>query len=372
MGKASEVVLYGANGYTGKLISESLHERGVPFIAAGRNQQKLENELKIVAKRAGVDKIDAEIRTVAHNLKDLTDLFASAKVVINVTGPFAQIGESVVEAALNAECHYLDTTGEQDFIFEMRDKFGAAFAAKNLLLSPACAYMWSMGALATEVCLEKPGIDTIELAYVSENGVPSVASTRSFLRMLVAEHYYLQENELVEWDKAVLHDTKIRTYNTMFRASPWGGGAEPVWYQHDARVQNCRVVFCADNKTLDLVRDTVEDIIEQSEGQPVEMREAAANLIADTITPVEPEKEDPRVHRATIACEARGTITQTSCYLVMHSPYVVTGELIAEGVTHLLGKRLAYAGFQPIVKVIGHRQLLGTLADKGFLSVIEN
>lgn len=222
MGKVREVVLYGANGYTGKLISESLHTRGVPFIAAGRNQQKLEDGLKIVAGRAGVDGIDAEIRTVAHNVKDLTDLFTGAKVVINVTGPFAQIGEPVVEAALNAGCHYLDTTGEQDFLFEMRDKYGAAYAAKNLLLSPACAYMWSMGALAAEVCLEKPGIDSIDLAYVSENGVPSVASTRSFLRMLVTEHYYLQENELLEWDKAVLFDTKIRTYNNIFRASPWG------------------------------------------------------------------------------------------------------------------------------------------------------
>ncbi len=369
MTKTSDVVLYGASGYTGKLISESLARRGIPFVAAGRNQAKLVAALKIVAGRAGVESIDAEVKTAQHDVAALSDLFAGAKVVINVTGPFSQLGEEVVQAALAAGAHYLDTTGEQDFMLEIRDKYGDAFRDKTLLCAPGCAYMWTMGALAAEICLETPGIDTLELNYVQEKGVPSVASTRSFLRMLATPHYFLEENELREWDLARLFDTKVRGSNRVFKASPWGGGAEPVWYQHDPRVRNCTVLMCADNEAMELVRGAVEQIIEQTEGQPAEMREATANLIADTITPIEPDKEDPAVHRAVIACEGRGTINANSCTLVLHSPYVITGEFIAEAALHLLSRPVRAPGFNPIVRELGHRFILGMLADQGFLTV---
>lgn len=368
----AKVVVYGVNGYTGKLIAESLAARGIPFVAAGRNEQKIIDSLKIVAERMGVESIDAEVRTAQHSVEGLSELFADTDVVINVTGPFAQIGETVVQAALQAGCHYLDTTGEQDFMIDMRDRYSDAYAEKGLLLSPACAYMWTLGALAAEVCLEKEGIDSLDINYVSENGVPSVASTRSFLRMLAAPHYFLRENELREWELAKLIDTKVPNYNDIFKGSPWGGAAEPVWYQHDPRVQNCKVMVCADNAAMELVAGAVETILEQSEGQPDEMREATANMIGDTITPIEPEKEDPLVHRNIISCEARGTINHARCVIVMHSPYVVTAELLAEGISHLLNNTCEVTGFEPITKLCGHRDLLGMLAAKKFLTVYES
>ena len=36
-----EVVVYGASGYTGKLIAWKLATAGIPFIAAGRDQARL-------------------------------------------------------------------------------------------------------------------------------------------------------------------------------------------------------------------------------------------------------------------------------------------------------------------------------------------
>ena len=38
---SAEVVIYGASGYTGKLIAWHMAEYGIPFIAAGRSQQRL-------------------------------------------------------------------------------------------------------------------------------------------------------------------------------------------------------------------------------------------------------------------------------------------------------------------------------------------
>ena len=42
------VVIYGASGYTGRLVAEHLRDLGVPFIAAGRNRKRIEDALKLV------------------------------------------------------------------------------------------------------------------------------------------------------------------------------------------------------------------------------------------------------------------------------------------------------------------------------------
>ena len=39
------VVVYGASGYTGMLIIEQLIALGIPFIAAGRNAEKIKNNM---------------------------------------------------------------------------------------------------------------------------------------------------------------------------------------------------------------------------------------------------------------------------------------------------------------------------------------
>jgi short subunit dehydrogenase-like uncharacterized protein len=56
-----------------------------------------------------------ECREVVHDTASLTALFTGARIVYNVTGPFSELGRPVVEAALAAGCHYLDTTGEADW-----------------------------------------------------------------------------------------------------------------------------------------------------------------------------------------------------------------------------------------------------------------
>jgi hypothetical protein len=371
MNQAGHVIIYGASGYTGKLIAESLHRRGIPFTAAGRNEERLQQALEIVAERVGAARIDAEIAVVPHEQRALANLFEGARVVINVTGPFAQIGEPVVAAALQAGCHYLDTTGEQDFMLAMQAAYGQSFAERGLLLSPACSYMWTMGALAAEVCLESPAIDTLEICYAADRGVPSVASTRSFMRMLVSPHYFLQDNQMVEWPLGQLWNVHIPQTLSVYRGSSWGGAAEPAWYRDDPRVRNCKVLQCADNNAMEMVIGAVKQIIAQSEGQPPEVREAISNGVADTITLAEPEKEDPLVHRAVVSCRGRGTRSYSACTLVMHSPYVTTGELIAHASERLLNGEPDRTGFASAAQAFGHRELLDMLERGGFLTVTE-
>lgn len=58
------VVVYGASGYTGKLICWHLAEAKIPFIAAGRSKARLEEQMALVPELVGADYAIAE---VAHD-----------------------------------------------------------------------------------------------------------------------------------------------------------------------------------------------------------------------------------------------------------------------------------------------------------------
>ena len=49
MANKRPVVVYGANGFSGRLIVEYLREYNVPFIAAGRSRARLDEDMNAVA-----------------------------------------------------------------------------------------------------------------------------------------------------------------------------------------------------------------------------------------------------------------------------------------------------------------------------------
>ncbi|WP_228044156.1 hypothetical protein [Streptomyces ferrugineus] len=44
----------------------------------------------------------------------------------NIVGLFIKYGPEIVEAALAAECHYLDTTGEQDWVLDAEARWASS------------------------------------------------------------------------------------------------------------------------------------------------------------------------------------------------------------------------------------------------------
>ena len=94
------VVVYGASGYTGRLICEYLREYNLPFVAAGRDGGKLKASME--GNVAGIETADYEVVEVTHDVASLTELFSGASVVLNTVGPFSKWGPEVVEACLAA------------------------------------------------------------------------------------------------------------------------------------------------------------------------------------------------------------------------------------------------------------------------------
>src|SRR5689334_13982273 len=134
MSTKKPVVVYGASGYTGRLVCEYLREYGIPFIAAGRSADRLRTAMNTNV--AGIETASYEVVEVQHTTAALTQLFSGASVVLNTVGPFAKFGHEVVQACLSAKCHYTDTTGEQDWLIVLDQEYSAKFAAAGLLLAP--------------------------------------------------------------------------------------------------------------------------------------------------------------------------------------------------------------------------------------------
>ena len=371
MSNDRKILIYGASGYTGKLVAESLALRGIPFYFAGRTRSRLESALAIVEQRFG-KKVDAEIVVANNSVEDLLPLFEGVEVVINVAGPFMQVSWPVVEACLQASCHYLDTTGEQDWTIAIQEQYGQKFAKKQLLLSPANAYMWCAGALAAEVVLETDGVDTLEIAYQIDNALPSEASTKSFLRMQANadSQYYLKDNEYQVWqhDQAVSINVPHRLES--YLSLPWGGACEPVWFKMDDRVRNCKVLTAFGDEIIQSVVDVVKDFDQKSEGMTKEEKEQLTNQYGAEMTSSEPEKDNFELFRTVIVCHGQGQQVTQTLLLSLAAPYTFTGEICAEGAERILAGKLKEVGFQSGVKAFGHRELLKVFHDKGYTSFI--
>lgn len=361
-----QVVIYGASGYTGKLTAWKLAERGIPFIAAGRNAQRLEAEMAKVPELAGHD---YRCVAVPHERGALEDLFSGRKLVINVAGPFMQIGRPVVEACLAAGCHYFDTTGETDWMAMLKSEFGARFAARELALVPANSYMWAEGNLAAEIALETPGIDTLDMVYLADSQV-SVASTLSFMRMCTKPQYFLQNRVLTAWPQATAYQVQLPGDHVPLMALPWGGGGEPIWYAQDARVRNCKVLVSFRNQeAFTAVLGLLQKFEAEAKQLSADEQEAWTNQVGAAISPPqEPPRENPDLNRCVLSCHARGNTNSLTVVVRGNSPYAQTGVLGAEAARRVLLGQIDAVGFASPSQVFGARRLLGALVEEGYLA----
>ena len=361
------VVVYGASGYTGRLVCEYLREYNIPFIAAGRSAEKIEAAMK--SNVPGIETASYEVVEVAHSVKALTELFTGASVVLNTVGPFARFGPEVVEACLAARCHYTDTTGEQDWLITLDNEWGAKFADKGLLLSPGLAQMYTTGEIAAQLCLETPGLDTLDIA-VFWGGSPTIASTQTILvNAATSKAFYLEQNQYKEWQPdAGLYQLAIPGQHEMALALPWGGTSHPVWFKRDPRVANVKVLGGVFNKPLMLgVPQIVAAALKATEGMNDEDRYAALAQTAAGVMNTMPPRENPRINKSVDSVHASGPLGRVHCVIFGNCNYKQTGLLQAYAAATLLQQPPRRAGFASGCQAFGHQELLGALRSFGLV-----
>src|SRR5437762_3470519 len=293
MSEQKPVIVYGVSGYTGRLVCEYLREYNIPFIAAGRDTAKVK---AVVEKIPGIETADYEVAGVEHTVEALTKLFKGAQVVSNMVGPFIKYGPEVVEACLAAGCHYTDTTGEQDWVLLAQERWGTKFAAKGLLLAPNVAQMYTTGEIAANICLETPGLDTLDI-LVFWKGTTTVASMQTiFVNAALSKALFLEQNKYVEWPAdGSIYDVVIPGQHQTGLALPWGGTSHPVWFKRDPRVANVKVLGgLLDRALMKGVPQIVGAVLQKIEGLSDEQKYKVLSEQASAVINKMPPRENQR------------------------------------------------------------------------------
>jgi hypothetical protein len=367
MSDTRPVVVYGASGFSGRLIVEFLREYDVPFVAAGRNRQKLE---EVLAGVPGIATADYEIVEVEHDVDALASLLDGAAVVCNTVGPCIYHGSVVCEAALKAGCHYVDTGGEAPWVRKAKEEFGARFAAAGLLLAPATAYMSAVAEACARIALERaPGIDTLELLSMFM-GFPTYGSTQTIFGQLQWESFYLEQNEYKEWPPVTTVEATIPGSLTTQLALPWGGFPHPVWFKDHPQIANVKAFGgLLDRSLMEGVIAGQREYQEKIRPLPAEEQRAVLAGIADSMQAGTPPRENRRLQRTVDVVVGRGSLETITVSAVGQGAYLQTGLIQAFAAHHLVHRPPRAVGFASPGEAFGHRELLAALEAYGFVRV---
>lgn len=138
--RAYDIVVFGASGFTGKFVAQLLDRNGCAqkyrIAVAGRSTEKLLEVLSTLQNRSSFSTIVANVDDEAS----LVRMCAQAVVLLNCVGPYRFHGEAVVKACIAGGAHYLDITGEPEFMERMEARYSAAAKEKNLVIVSACGF----------------------------------------------------------------------------------------------------------------------------------------------------------------------------------------------------------------------------------------
>jgi short subunit dehydrogenase-like uncharacterized protein len=166
---SSPIVVYGATGYTGRLIVREALAKGLKPIIAGRDTTAVREMSVATGLEGRVASLD--------DADSLDAAFAGAKVVINCAGPFHSRAWPVVDACFRAGIHYLDITGEI-VVFERMAALGPKAAAAGISLLPGVGFdVVPSDCLAARLKRRLPSATHLELAFTGGVGLSRGTAT---------------------------------------------------------------------------------------------------------------------------------------------------------------------------------------------------
>jgi short subunit dehydrogenase-like uncharacterized protein len=150
------LLIFGASGFTGRLLAQRARTSCADTILAGRNRERLER----VARECGLP-----CRVLA--LEDRRGLDAGLRdiaVVINAAGPFVSTARPMLEACLRAGTHYLDVSGELP-VFQQAHGYDEAARAAGVMVMPGVGIVVvATDCLAAHVAAHMPDACRLRLA----------------------------------------------------------------------------------------------------------------------------------------------------------------------------------------------------------------
>jgi short subunit dehydrogenase-like uncharacterized protein len=196
------IVVFGATGYTGRLVAERLAGTGERPVLAGRSPSKLE---ALAAELGGLETAHGDVM----RSNSVFALVGEGDVLVTTVGPFSKWGEPAVRAAIANRAAYIDSTGEPAFIRRLFQNHGPIAEQAGVPLLTAMGYDFVPGALAGALALEEAGAEAtrVDIGYYAL-GMTTQSGTSGTRASLVGSS--LDESH-------AFRDGKLRTVRTAER-----------------------------------------------------------------------------------------------------------------------------------------------------------
>jgi len=150
-------LLYGANGYTGELVSRLARSLGHRPVLAGRSADAVCG----LSEELGVERRLFSLEVPQR----IDEALAGMSLVLHCAGPFSRTSNPMADACLRTRTHYLDLTGEVA-VFEALAARDAEARASGVMLLPGCGFdVVPSDCLAVHLKRRLPGARRLALAY---------------------------------------------------------------------------------------------------------------------------------------------------------------------------------------------------------------
>ena len=227
---SGRVVLWGATGYTGRLVTDALVRLGERPVLVGRDESRLRD---LADSHKGLETAVADV----ESKESIRKLLEEGDVLISTVGPFTLYGQTALDAALDAGAHYLDSTGEPAFMRGVFSEAGPVAERRGTTLLTAFGYDFVPGNVAGAAAVERAGLDArrVDVGYLlpkivrskgPRDPVVSTGTRASILAVAAAPQHSRRQGRLslepsALRKKAFSVDGRLR----------WGssiGGSEPI------------------------------------------------------------------------------------------------------------------------------------------------
>ncbi len=198
-----DVVVYGASGYTGRLVAEYMAKQygvggPVRWAMAGRNKAKLEAVRDEIGAPADTPLVIAD----AEDPASIEAMVEAATVVCTTVGPYQLYGEPLVAACAKLGKGYVDLCGEPAWMRQMIDKYGAQAMESGARIVFSCGFdsiPFDLGVyFLQEAAKEKLGapVPRVKGRVRAMNGAFSGGTAASFKATMVAAG---KNPEIIGW-----------------------------------------------------------------------------------------------------------------------------------------------------------------------------
>ena len=115
-----DFVIYGATGFTGKLVVEYAikqynNNNEVSWAIAGRNNEKLEHVKEKYNLPSNIGKIVVD----SNDQDSIDEMVSQTKCVLTTVGPYQLYGEKIIKTCISAGTDYVDLCGEPGFMHKI-------------------------------------------------------------------------------------------------------------------------------------------------------------------------------------------------------------------------------------------------------------